>query len=152
MNADAAESPRPADLIVIADDLTLPASELRYRFSRAGGPGGQHVNRSETRVELLFDVGGSPSLTEAQRARLLNRLAGYIGGDGVLRLVSTAGRSQLANRAEVTARFRALLATALRRQKRRVPTRPGPAAVQARLAGKRARAKIKEARRRVDDV
>lgn len=151
--SDAADDPSlPADLIVISADLALPAGELRYRFSRAGGPGGQHVNRSETRVELLFDVAGSPSLTEAQRARLLHRLAGYIGGDGVLRLVSSASRSQLENRADVTARFQALLAAALRRQKRRVPTRPNRAAVQARLEEKRARSRIKQARRRVEDA
>lgn len=139
----------PAGQIVIGSELVLPESELRYRFSRAGGPGGQHVNRSETRVELLFDVAGSPSLTEAQRARLLSRLAGYIDGDGVLRLVSAATRSQLENRADVTARFQALLAAALRRRKRRVPTQPSAAARQARLDGKRARSRIKQARRPV---
>ena len=61
------DSPQPADLVVISAELAIPPAELHFRFSRSGGPGGQHVNRSETRVELLFDVAGSPSLNEAQR-------------------------------------------------------------------------------------
>lgn len=141
----------PADLIPITADLAIPGSELRYRFSRSGGPGGQHVNRSETRVELLFDVAGSPSLSEAQRARITSRLAGYVDGAGVLHIVSSATRSQLENRADVTERFRGLLAAALHRHKHRVPTRPSRAAKQARLDGKRARSKTKQGRRSVDD-
>jgi len=145
------ELPAPADLIPITAELAISGGELRYRFSRASGPGGQHVNRSETRVELLFDVAGSPSLSDVQRARILSRLAGYVDGEGVLHIVSSATRSQLENRADATERFRALLAAALHRRKRRVPTRPSPAARQARLDGKRARSKIKQGRRTVDD-
>lgn len=141
----------PANLILITDELAIPGSELRYRFSRSGGPGGQHVNRSETRVELVFDVARSPSLSEAQRARILSRLRGYIDGDGALHIVSSATRSQLDNRLDVTERFRALLAAALHRHKRRVPTRPSPASKRARLDGKRARSKIKQGRGRVSD-
>lgn len=151
MNPTPEDPTAPADLIPITAELAIPASELRYRFSRAGGPGGQHVNRSETRVELLFDVAGSPSLSDAQRARIISRLAGYMDGAGVLHIVSSATRSQLENRADVTERFRALLAAALHRRKRRVPTRPSPAARQARLTDKRARSKIKQGRRTVSD-
>ncbi len=151
MNPEPDDFALPADLIVITDELAISGSELRYRFSRSGGPGGQHVNRSETRVELLFDVARSPSLSEAQRARILSRLAGYTDGDGVLHIVSSATRSQLENRVDVTERFRALLAAALHRYKRRVPTRPSPAAKRARLDGKRARSNIKQERRRVSD-
>ena len=135
------------EALAIGDGLVIPISELRYRFSRASGPGGQHVNRSETRVELLFDVAHSPSLSDEQRARILHRLAGYIDGDGMLRLVSSATRSQLDNRADVTARFQALIAAALRRRKRRVPTRPSVAARERRLADKRMRTKTKQTRR-----
>jgi ribosome-associated protein len=109
------------------------------------------VNRSETRVELLFDVMRSPSLADAQRSRILSRLAGYVDAEGVLHIVSSATRSQLENREDVTERFRALLAAALHRRKRRVPTRPSLASKQARLDGKRARARIKQARRPVGD-
>jgi ribosome-associated protein len=141
------ESQDLASAILITDQLAIPVAELSYRFSRSGGPGGQHVNRSETRVELLFDVARSPSLTDEQRVRILQRLAGYIDGTGILHLVSSATRSQLENRADVTARFQALLAAALHRRKRRVPTKPSTAARERRLASKRARAKIKQHRR-----
>jgi len=87
--------PEPNDLtevIAIADGLAIPAAELRFRFSRSSGPGGQHVNRSETRVELLYDVARSPSLTEEQRARIVHRLAGYVDGEGIMHVVSSATR------------------------------------------------------------
>lgn len=141
------EAGRP--VLHIAEGLAIPEEELHYRFSRASGPGGQHVNRSETRVELLFDVARSPSLTEEQRTRILARLSGYIDGDGVLHLVSSATRSQLENRQDVTERLRNLLAAALKQHRRRIPTRPGRAAREARLNTKRARSQIKQLRRRV---
>ena len=144
--------PEPNDLtevVVVADGLTIPAAELRFRFSRSSGPGGQHVNRSETRVELLFDVARSPSLTEEQQARITHRLAGYVDGDGIMHVVSSATRSQLDNRADATARFQALLAAALRPRKRRTPTRPSAAARERRLAEKRTRSAHKQMRRKV---
>ena len=135
--------------LTISPELAIPLAELRFRFSRSGGPGGQHVNRSETRVELIFDVAGSPSLSEAQRARILHRLAGYIDAAGVLRIVSTATRSQMENRADAVARFRALVSAALRRRRPRIPTRPSAAAHERRLAAKRTRSSVKAARRKV---
>ena len=143
------DSPQPADLVVISAELAIPPAELHFRFSRSGGPGGQHVNRSETRVELLFDVAGSPSLNEAQRGRLLRRLAGYIDGEGVLHIVSSVTRSQAGNRADAVARFQALVAAALRQRKRRVATRPTGASRERRLAGKRQRGQVKRTRRKV---
>ena len=131
------------ETVFVSEQLAIPTSELRFRFSRSSGPGGQHVNRSETRVELLFDVAHSPSLTEEQRARILQRVAGYIDGEGELHVVSSATRSQLENRADALARFCALLAAALRRRKHRVPTRPSAAARETRLDGKRTRARVK---------
>ena len=74
--------------IQINNELGIPLHELTFRFSRSGGPGGQHVNRSETRVELLFDVAHSPSLDESQRAIILNRLSHQLDKHGVLSLVS----------------------------------------------------------------
>lgn len=134
----------------ITPHLAIPLAELSFRFSRSSGPGGQHVQRSDTRVELLFDVAASPSLTDDQRAAIRGRLAGYMDNDGVLHLFSSATRSQLENRTDVTERFRALLAAALRPRKRRVATRPTAAARQRRLDEKRARGQIKQARRRVE--
>jgi ribosome-associated protein len=131
----------------ISAELVIPASEVHYRFSRSGGPGGQHANRTETRVELLFDVARSASLSEEQRLRLLDRLAGHIDSEGVLRLYSGITRSQLANRADVTARFQALLRAALRKRKRRLPTQPTAAGRERRLREKRRRSEIKQARR-----
>jgi ribosome-associated protein len=130
----------------ITNTLTIPMSELRFRFARSSGPGGQHVNRSATRVELLFDVAGSSSLTEAQRERALKALAPYIDSDGVLHLTSQAFRSQLRNREEVVERFQTLMREAMRVPKRRRPTRPSRAAREKRLASKRRRSQIKRQR------
>lgn len=132
----------------LTDEVAIPWSELKFRFSRSGGPGGQHVNRVETQVELLFDVHGSAGLTASQKARILDRLKGYIDKDGILHLVSRMTRSQLQNREEVTERFRELLTQALRPRKRRWPTRPGRAARERRLAAKKQRSERKRRRRK----
>jgi ribosome-associated protein len=139
----------PADLVIISAELAIPADELRFRFSRSSGPGGQHVNRSETRVELLFDVENSPSLNDEQRGRIRRRLAGQIDNRGVLRVVSSASRSQVENRALAIARFQALIAAALRQQKRRIPTKVSAPAREKRLAGKRAKSQVKKLRQKV---
>ena len=141
--------PEPIHL-TITDRLTIPLAELGFRFSRSSGPGGQHMQRSDTRAELLFDVANSPSLSDDQRARIRGRLAGYIDNDGVLHLFSSATRSQLENRADVIARFQALLTAALRPRKRRVPTKPSASARARRLGEKRVRARVKQTRRKVD--
>jgi ribosome-associated protein len=130
----------------ITNTLTIPLSELRFRFARSSGPGGQHVNRSATRVELLFDVAGSPSLTEAQRERALKALAPYIDSDGVLHLISQTFRSQFRNREEAVERFQTLMRRAMKVPKRRRPARPSRAARERRLASKRRRSEIKRQR------
>jgi len=135
--------------VVIDGQLAIPESELAFRFSRSSGPGGQHVQRSDTRVELLFDVANSPSLSEEQRARIMARLGGQIDGQGVLRVVSAMTRSQLENRELAVRRFQDLLASALRQRRRRVATRPSKAAREARLAEKRLRSQRKQVRGRV---
>jgi ribosome-associated protein len=133
--------------IPIYSRLTIPESELRFRASRSGGPGGQHVNTSSTKVELLWDVAGSPSLTEKQRARLLKRLANRIDGDGVLHLTEGGTRSQHRNRQVVLERFARLVRKALRRKKRRIPTKPTKASKERRLASKKKRARTKKLRK-----
>src|SRR5919201_654915 len=120
----------------ITETVTIPLAELRFQFSRSGGPGGQHVNRTATQVELTFDVLGSPSLNEAQRARVLSKLKSYIDTRGTLHLTSQTTRSQYRNREEVVERFALLLQRALHVPKRRIPTRPSAAAEARRLAEK----------------
>ena len=131
----------------ITDDLTIPMDEITFRFSRAGGPGGQNVNRTATRVELVFDLASSPSLRDAQRQLLQERLAGYLDSTGTLHLTSGATPSQWRNRQDVLERFRALLARGLRREPTRVPTRPSRGARRARLESKRRRSQKKRRRR-----
>lgn len=133
-----------SDDVKVNDQATIPADELDFRFSRASGPGGQHVQKSATRVELLFDVVNSPSLTDAQRARILKRLAGYIDSDGVLHLVSQSERSQWRNRQEVVGRFQDLLRQALKRRKLRKPTQPTAASREERIRKKKRRSQTKQ--------
>ncbi|HEU5039722.1 MAG TPA: alternative ribosome rescue aminoacyl-tRNA hydrolase ArfB [Gemmatimonadales bacterium] len=137
----------PDDALEITPSLRIPASELEYRASRSGGPGGQHVNTSSTRIELWWDVAASPSLTEEQRARLLARLASRLDASGRLRLVSSGSRSQLRNREEVTERLAAMVAAGLVVPKRRKATKPSRAAKAARLDAKRRRSATKRERR-----
>jgi ribosome-associated protein len=133
--------------LYVNDHLSIPLAELRFQFTRSSGPGGQHANRSATRVELFFDVANSPSLGDAQRQRVLAALERYVDGEGVLRLVSQASRSQAQNRQEVMARFQTLLDRALRPRKRRRLTGVPRAERQRRLAKKRRRSEKKRQRR-----
>ncbi len=130
-------------------DLDIPLSELRFRFSRSSGPGGQHVNRTSTRVELCFDVASSPSLSDAQRTQLLEALKPYTDNEGILHLVSQRSRSQWRNRQDTIARFQGLLRRALRPRKVRRLTRPTRASRERRLAEKRQRSELKKSRRKV---
>jgi len=131
----------------ITPELRLPISEFEYRASRSGGPGGQHVNTSSTRIEVWWDVAGSPSLSPEQRAQLLERLGARLDSTGRLRLVSSGTRSQLRNREDVTERLRSVVAAALAIRKKRKPTKPSRAAKAARLEAKRQRAATKRQRR-----
>lgn len=133
----------------ITDTVSIPISELQFRFARSSGPGGQHVNRSATQVELLFDVAGSPSLDEVQRRRVLRKLKSRIDKEGVLHLISQETRSQFRNREEVVERFQELMREALRVPKSRRPTRPSRGARERRLEDKRRRSGTKRDRRPV---
>jgi ribosome-associated protein len=125
--------------------------ELALSFSRSSGPGGQHVNTSATKVELRFDVAGSPSLSAAQKARVSERLGNRLTADGVLILTSSEHRSQTRNREAVVARFRTLLADALAPPPppRRL-TRPTAAARRRRAEHKRRQSQRKALRRPID--
>ena len=131
----------------IADTVTIPMAELQFHFSRSSGPGGQHINRAATQVGLAFDVQGSASLNESQRARVLGRLKSAIDSRGILHLTCQTARSQSRNRTEVIERFQHLLQQALHVPKPRRPTRPGRAAVERRLQEKRRVGMLKQERR-----
>jgi ribosome-associated protein len=127
--------------------LVIPGSELRERFSRSSGPGGQSVNTADSRVELSFDIERSVVLPEWARDRITERLSGRLAG-GVLTVAASEQRSQLANRQGARARLASLLRDAVAPPQRpRVPTRPGRGANERRLEGKRQRSAIKRGRR-----
>ena len=137
---------RGGSWLPVAPGLAIPLDELRLKFVRSGGPGGQHVNTSSTQVELTFDVGASPSLDEDQRQRILQKLAHLIDGRGVLHLTSQGSRSQHRNREDVVERLTALLKAALHVQRPRRPTRPTARAKAKRLETKRQHGAIKRDR------
>jgi len=139
-------SERPT--ISIRPGVAIPLAELTFRASRSGGPGGQHVNTSSTRIELWWDALRSPSLTGAQRSMVLERMRNRLTEDGLLRLVAGTTRSQAQNKEETIERFRDLLARALAPVKRRKPTKPGRAARERRLSEKREHSERKARRRR----
>lgn len=127
-------------VLVTGSGITVPGRALAWRFSRSSGPGGQHVNKADTRVELICDLtelGGPPEVLERLRSRL---------GDSV-RVVAASERSQLANRQEATRRLLARLDSSAKVKARRRPTRPGRGAVEARLSDKRRQAQRKADRR-----
>ena len=134
-------------LLEITPALRLPVRELTFRATPAGGPGGQHANRSSTRIELWWDVAASPSLTEAQRALVSSRLGRRLDREGRLRIVSAERRSQSQNREAALGRLVTLVASALQVAPPRRRTRPTSGSVEARLAAKRRRAARKRDRR-----
>jgi ribosome-associated protein len=131
----------PASLRV-SRDVHIPVHELSWRFTGSGGPGGQHANTSNTRVELVFDIARSPSLPRWTRTRLL----GEIGPS--IRVVAADTRSQTRNRELALERLQRRLAAALREQRVRRPTTPTRSSQRTRVDRKRVRGKLKEQRRR----
>ena len=128
----------------IGHGVLIPLSEIEVRASRSGGPGGQHANKTASRIEASFDVRGSRVLTDAQKARIASRLGPRVTA------VSQDSRGQARNRVMALQRLRSRLADALRPRKRRRPTRPGRAAKERRLDSKRRRSRRKQDRRPPD--
>jgi ribosome-associated protein len=139
-------------MLSISRSLAIPESELTERFLRADGPGGQHVNRTESAVELRFDVVHSPSLPEELRARLLSRRDRRLTADGVLVIQGRRFRDQARNRDDVRERLVEIIRAVLVPPKKRVATRPTRASKERRLVGKQQRGKIKQSRSRRPDT
>lgn len=133
------------DRLHVSRTLGIPLTELAWRFSRSGGPGGQHANTADTRVEVVFDVAGSPSLGPRQRARLLERLGPEV------RVAASDERSQLRNRGLALERLAERLRAALEVQAPRRATRPTRASGARRMDAKRRRGETKRLRRSTDD-
>jgi ribosome-associated protein len=127
--------------IRVTRSVVLPLSEVRFRTSRSSGPGGQHAQKSETRVEAVFDVEGSAALTEAQKRRVVARVG------PIVRAIAQDERSQLRNRELAVERLVEQLRAALRVERKRVPTKPTAAARERRLEQKRRRSETKRLRR-----
>lgn len=136
-----------SDALHITPDVAIPRSELVVRATRSGGPGGQHVNTSSTRVELVWNVRESSAVDEPMRHRLLARLARRLDSDGAVRVVASATRSQRRNREDAEVRLAELVRRALATPRKRIPTRPSRAAKEARLTAKRRQGEKKRIRR-----
>jgi ribosome-associated protein len=140
------------NMLDVGAEQPLPEAELEVRFSRSSGPGGQHVNTTETRVEVVLDVDASPTLTEDEKQRIRRRLGSRLDADGRVRVVAQDERSQMRNRALATERLAALLREALAPPPPpRRPTRPGRAATERRLDEKRRAGQRKRRRRPPDE-
>jgi ribosome-associated protein len=131
----------------LSESTGIPRGELVYRASRAGGAGGQHVNTSSTRIELLWNLRTTTALDPDARARAESKLASRLDGEGWIRIVSSARRSQGQNRVAAEERLVTLVQGALKVPKKRKATKPSYGAKQARLAGKKKRSDTKRQRR-----
>lgn len=127
--------------------VTIPDAELDFRASRSGGPGGQGVNTTSSKVELRFDVDGSPTLSERDKRLIHERLGNRITDEGVLILQSSEQRSQHQNREAARSRFQALISEAIQPPKRRRTTRPTRASKERRLKAKKIRGEKKRLRK-----
>ena len=136
-----------ATYIVLSHSLKIPTAELQFKTSRSGGPGGQNVNKLETRVEVLFDVANSPSIQEHIRQRLLNNLASQLDSSGILHVVVQDTRSQWKNKQLAIERLTDILKTALIVRKKRIATKPTHAAREVRLRTKKVRSQTKRMRK-----
>jgi ribosome-associated protein len=140
-----------SDDVKIGRGLTIPPDELSFTFSTSSGPGGQHANRSATRVDVAWNIEASRVLGNRQRALIRQRLRNRIDSSGNLRLSSDRYRSQTRNRRDVLERLGTLVSDALRPRKPRVPTAPTGSSVRRRLSHKKRRGEIKRARRTPTD-
>ncbi len=143
------EDDGPRDVLIVSVHVRIPRTEFDVRATRSGGPGGQHVNTSSTRIELRWQPAASVALTEVQRERLLTNLATKLDGDGWLRITASEHRSQLQNREAAEARLVAMVKGALVVPKVRRATKPTYTSKVKRLESKSQRSDVKSNRKRV---
>jgi ribosome-associated protein len=143
------DAPAPSDekLLFVNASLSIPRSELDFRASRSSGAGGQHVNKTSSRIEVFWNPLSSHALSEEQRDRLRHKLAGRIATDGSIRVVASDMRSQSRNRELAEERLADLIRAALVVPRKRRPTKPSRAAKEARLAEKKRLSHKKSERR-----
>ncbi|HEX3866694.1 MAG TPA: alternative ribosome rescue aminoacyl-tRNA hydrolase ArfB [Gemmatimonadaceae bacterium] len=134
----------------VTPGLAIPRGELEYRATRAGGPGGQHVNTSSTRIELIWDLPGSVAVTDEQRERIRVRLTNRLDAEGKVRVVASDRRSQVQNKQSADERLAALVAHALHVAKKRKATRPTRASTERRLSSKKRLSDKKRDRRNLE--
>ena len=134
--------------VTISESLTIPDSELDVKATRSSGAGGQHVNKTSSRIEIVWNVRDSRVLTDEQRSMLVERLASRISTDGAIRIVASEMRSQKQNRERAEIRLAETITRALTPRKKRKPTRRPRSADEARLASKKLQSKKKRDRRR----
>jgi ribosome-associated protein len=142
------DQPLPIEGIRVNESITIPRSELLMRASRASGAGGQHVNKTSSRIEISWNVRSSRAITDEERDRLLARLTSRLSDDGSIRVVASDTRSQLRNREAAEQRLADTIARALVVQKKRRPTRRPRAADEARLNEKKKKSERKRERQR----
>jgi len=133
-------------VIKVTNTLSIPEEELRFKASRSGGPGGQNVNKLNTRMTLLFDVKSSPSLSQVQKQSIQRRLATRINHEGVLRVVCQRHRTQAANRRGATERFVEVLVDALKKRRPRRKTQISEAVKRRRREQRARRSRLKRSR------
>jgi ribosome-associated protein len=143
INSDSTGAP----ILIVTSLVRIPVSELHFRTSRSSGPGGQNVNKLETRVELLFDIVRSPSLTDEQRERILLNLGSRIDGDGVLHISSQRSRSQWENKQGTIEKLVSLLREVLKVRRKRIKTAPTRSSNETRVQQKKKHSQKKKLRR-----
>ena len=136
-----------ASHIVLSHSLKIPLAELQFKTSRSGGPGGQNVNKLETRVEVLFDAAHSPGIPDHIRRRLLNILASQLDSSGILHVVVQDTRSQWKNKQLAIERLTDILKSAMIVRRKRIATKPTHTAREVRMQTKKARSQIKRMRK-----
>jgi ribosome-associated protein len=136
------------DDLDVNGSVSIPRAELTVRATRSGGPGGQHVNTSSTRIEVVWNIDRTTALDDAQRARVRERLGARVDAEGNVRVVASDSRSQRRNREEAEVRLAGLIRRALHVPKPRRATRPTASSVATRLDEKRRRSRLKAERRR----
>ena len=145
--SDSPSPPASENLLAVNDSLSIPRSELDVRVSRASGAGGQHVNKTSSRVEIFWNISGSRALSDEQRTRLLDKLSSRLTTEGSIRVVASDMRSQSRNRDLAEERLAEIVRRALIIPRKRRPTKPTRAAKEARLETKKRHSNKKRERR-----